>query len=168
LRVEVTRTLADIRLSIGDLRVGVRADQGLGRVLSAQLQHFRCDDRKRGAGRAARVHGAPAGRGRAGARRLTHELLVDARNGKASTVRVLLESGAPLATYLLEHDGSTSWEAGAHLSPHLGKLGASLRIVRPEDGGGVAVIVHAGDPARARPSSPSYRQGVPSRKGLAA
>lgn len=151
LRSEVTRTLADIRLSIGDLRVGVRADQGLGRVLSAQLQHFgattgsavQVELRESTVRLPVEVEQALA--------RLTHELLVDARNGKASTVRVLLESEPPLATYLLEHDGATSWDAGAHLSPLLVKLGASLRVVRPEDGGGVAVIVHAGDPAQSPP-----------------
>ena len=151
LRTEVSRTLADIRLSIGDLRVGVRADQGLGRVLSAQLQHFgattgsavQVELRESTVRLPVEVEQALA--------RLTHELLVDARNGKASTVRVLLESEPPLATYLLEHDGATSWDAGAHLTPLLVKLGASLRVVRPEDGGGVAVIVHAGDPAQSPP-----------------
>jgi signal transduction histidine kinase len=166
LRTEVTRTLADIRLSIGDLRVGARADQGLGRVLSAQLQHFgattgsavQVELRESTVRLPVEVEQALA--------RLTHELLVDARNGKASTVRVLLESEPPLATYLLEHDGATTWDAGAHLSPLLGRLGASLRAVRPEDGQGVAVIVHAGDPAQSEPqfavvpARPALEEGI--------
>jgi signal transduction histidine kinase len=151
LRTEVTRTLADIRLSIGDLRVGVRADQGLGRVLSAQLQHFgattgsavQVELRESTVRLPVEVEQALA--------RLTHELLVDARNGKASTVRVLLESEPPLATYLLEHDGASTWTADPQTSPLLVKLGASLRVLRPDEGDGLTVVVHAGDPAQATP-----------------
>ena len=136
LRVEVSRMLADIRLSIGDLRVGVRPDQGLGRVLSAQLQHFGATT-----GSAIQVElrestvRLPVDVEQALAR-LTHELLVDARNGKASSVRVVLESEPPMATYLLEHDGSSTWGAGDQRSPALTALGARVKVVCPEDGGG--------------------------------
>ena len=105
LRTEVTRMLADIRLSIGDLRVGVRPDQGLGRVLSAQLQHFgattgssiQVELRESTVRLPVDIEQALA--------RLTHELLLDARNGKASSVRVVLESEPPMATYLLGTTG---------------------------------------------------------------
>src|SRR4051812_23120442 len=152
LRHEVSRMLADIRLSIGDLRVGVASDQGLGRVLSAQLQHFgattgstvQVELRESTVRLPVDVEQALA--------RLSHELLVDARTGRAGSVRVVLESEPPMATFLLEHDGSTQWDAGERLSPALAKLGAQMNVVRPEPTGGVAVIVHVGEiPAQARP-----------------
>jgi signal transduction histidine kinase len=151
LRTEVSRMLADIRLSIGDLRVGARSDQGLGRVISAQLQHFGATT-----GSAVQVElrestvRLPLDVEQALAR-LNHELLIDARTGKASSVRVMVESEPPMVTYLLEHDGASSWEAGERVSPALVKLGARLRVVRPDHGHGVAVIVHAGDQAETTP-----------------
>jgi signal transduction histidine kinase len=150
LRGEVSRMLADIRLSIGDLRVGVGADEGLGRVLSAQLQHFgattgsmvQVELRESTVRLPVDVEQALT--------RLSHELLVDARTGRASSVRVVLEAEPPMATFLLEHDGSTQWDAGERMSPALAKLGAQMNVVRPEQAGGLAVIVHVGEiPARA-------------------
>jgi signal transduction histidine kinase len=153
LRHEVSRMLADIRLSIADLRVGVAPDQGLGRVLSAQLQQFGATT-----GSAVQVElrestvRLPVDIEQALAR-LSHELLVDARTGRAGSVRVVLESEPPMATFLLEHDGSTQWDAGEQLSPALAKLGAQMNVVRPQQAGGVAVIVHVGEiPATAGPA----------------
>jgi signal transduction histidine kinase len=162
LRGEVSRMLADIRLSIGDLRVGVGADQGLGRVLSAQLQHFgattgsmvQVELRESTVRLPVDVEQALA--------RLSHELLVDARTGRASSVRVVLEAEPPLATFLLEHDGSTHWDAGQRISPALAKLGAQMNVVRPEEAGGVAVIVHVGEPATR--STPAFEVGVPAQR----
>jgi hypothetical protein len=145
LRHEVSRMLADIRLSIGDLRVGAGSDEGLGRVLSAQLQRFgattgstvQVELRESTVRLPVDVEQALA--------RLSHELLVDARTGRASSVRVVLESEPPMATFLLEHDGSTQWDAGERMSPALAKLGAQMNVVRPDPAGGVAVVVHVGE-----------------------
>lgn len=151
LRSEVSRMLADIRLSIGDLRVGVRSDKGLGRVVSAQLQHFGATT-----GSAVQVElrestvRLPLEIEQALAR-LTHELLIDARTGKASSVRVMVEAEPPMVTYLLEHDGASTWAAGERLGPALLKLGARLQVLQPEHGQGVAVIVHAGEQVESTP-----------------
>lgn len=144
LRAEVTRMLADIRLSIGELRVGIRPDQGLGRVLSTQLQHFgattgsmvQVELRESTVRLPVDVEHALA--------RLTHELLLDARTGKASSVRVVLDTEPPMATYLVEHDGATAWDSGARLSPGLAKLDATMDVIRPADRDGVAVVVRIG------------------------
>ena len=159
LRTEVSRMLADIRLSIGDLRVGVAPDQGLGRVLSAQLQHFgattgsmvQVELRESTVRLPVDVEQALA--------RLSHELLVDARTGRASNVRVVLEAEPPLATFLLEHDGSSRWDAGERMSPALAKLGAQMNVVRPEQAGGVAVVVHVGEFAGR--TSPAFQVASP-------
>jgi signal transduction histidine kinase len=145
LRSEVSRMLEDIRLSIGDLRVGVRADQGVGRVLSTQVQHFGATT-----GAAVQVELRESTirlpvEVELGLARLTHELLMDARAGRATCVRVVLESEPPLATYLLEHDGRSAWDDDGGLAPALSRFGGGVRIVRPDVGSGVAVVVHVGD-----------------------
>jgi signal transduction histidine kinase len=153
LRREVTRMMADIRLSINELRGGVRPDQGLGRVLSTQVQHFgsttgtavQVELRESPARLPVDVELAIA--------RLTHELLLDARTGKATSVKVTLDSEPPSALFVLEHDGATAWCADRRSDPQLERVDARLQVLRPQDDNGLMVVVHVGPRSTAQPTA---------------
>jgi signal transduction histidine kinase len=161
LREEVSRMMGDIRLSINELRGGIRPDQGLGRVLSSQIQHFGATT---GTSVQVELRESPARLPvdvEMSLARLTHELLMDARTGKASSVRLTLDSEPPTALFVLEHDGETRWQAGDHPSPQLSKLDGCIEVLRPQNGAGLMVVVRVRDEAaETAPATSHLRQLV--------
>jgi signal transduction histidine kinase len=143
LRAEVSRILGDMRLSIADLRIGVRPDEGLGRTLSAMLQRF---GTTAGCTVQVELHEStfrlPAAV-EMGLARLAHEMLVDARSGGAKQVRLVLRTDPPLGTLVVEHDGRTSWDDTRPVPALLGK-DAVVEVEQPEDGVGIRLGVQVG------------------------
>ena len=143
LRAEVSRILGDMRLSIADLRIGVRPDEGLGRTLSAMLQRF---GTTAGCSVQVELHEStfrlPAAV-EMGLARLAHEMLLDARSGGAKEVRLVLRTDPPLGSLVVEHDGRTSWDDTRPVPALLGR-DAALELEHREDGGGIRLAVQVG------------------------
>jgi signal transduction histidine kinase len=143
LRAEVSRILGDMRLSIADLRVGVRPDEGLGRTLSAMLQRF---GTTAGCSVQVELHEStfrlPA-TVEMGLARLAHEMLVDARSGGAKSVRLVLRTDPPMGSLVVEHDGRTSWDDTRPMPALLGR-DTSVEVDHPEDGSGIRLAVRVG------------------------
>jgi hypothetical protein len=78
-----------------------------------------------------------------GLARLAHEMLVDARSGGATNVRLVLRTDPPLGTLVVEHDGRTSWDDARPAPALLGK-DAILEVEQPEDGLGIRLGVQVG------------------------
>src|SRR5215213_60862 len=142
LRAEVSRILGDMRLSIADLRVGARPEDGLGRTLSSMLQRF---GTTAGCSVQVELHEStfrlPASV-EMGLARLAHEMLLDARSGGAKAVRLVLRTDPPMGTLVVHHDGRTSWDDTRPVPALLGQ-DACVDVEQPT-GGGIRLVVHIG------------------------
>jgi len=144
LRGEVSRILGDVRSHIGDLRLTVRPEGGLGAAVTAQLQSF-------GAATGAVVglrlsestFRLPADV-ETGLYRIFLDFLADARrSGDVTSVDVELTSQAPDATLVMRH-GSSSSLSEVDLARHLpGSLDPLISITQTPGGPQVAVHLMA-------------------------
>lgn len=151
LRVDVSRVLADLRLHIGDLRIAVRPDTGLGAMIGARLQNFGSSS-----GVTTRMHLSETGF-RLPAHtevliyRLFLRMLADARHSlNAQTVEVRLNVAAPRVELWMSHDGTTSLSERDFADHPLSGLGGEISV-EPYAGDGVSLRMRM----RARGAAPS-------------
>lgn len=151
LRVDVSRVLADLRLHIGDLRIAVRPDTGLGAMIGARLQNFGSSS-----GVTTRMHLSETGF-RLPAHtevliyRLFLRMLADARHSlNAESVEVRLNVAAPRVELWMSHDGTSSLTERDFADYPLNSLGGEISV-EPFAGEGVALRMRM----RARGASPS-------------
>jgi signal transduction histidine kinase len=146
LRGEVTRILADVRTHIGDLRLTVRPEGGLGAAITSQLQVF-------GAATGAVVtlrlsessFRLPA-HVETGLYRIFLDFLGDARRAAQThdiEVEVSLRTQAPDARMVLRQSGATRLTE-SELSPHLPpSLGAVVAVTESSSGAEISVHLTA-------------------------
>lgn len=144
-RTEVSRILGDLRSHIGDLRVSVRPEQGLGATMSARLQQFGTTT---GIVVSLRLNESgfrlPA-QVETGFYRLFLDVLADAKHSPGVTlVDVDLTVLAPEVTLVMRHDGGTSLTVTG-LRRHMGELGAELALA--EHDGRVEMVARFRTPA---------------------
>ena len=151
LRVDVSRVLADLRLHIGDLRIAVRPDTGLGAMIGARLQNFGSSS-----GVTTRMHLSETGF-RLPAHtevliyRLFLRMLADARHSlNAEIVEVRLNVAAPRVELWMAHDGTSSLTERDFADYPLNSMGGEI-LVEPYAGVGVALRMRM----RARGAAPS-------------
>jgi signal transduction histidine kinase len=151
LRVDVSRVLADLRLHIGDLRIAVRPDTGLGAMIGARLQHFGSSS-----GVTTRMHLSETGF-RLPAHtevliyRLFLRMLADARHSlNSQIVEVRLNVAAPRVELWMAHDGTSSLTERDFADYPLNSLGGEISV-EPYAGEGVALRMRM----RARGAAPS-------------
>jgi signal transduction histidine kinase len=146
LRAEVTRILGDVRSHIGDLRLTVRPEGGLGAAITSQLQAF-------GAATGAVVNlrlsessfRLPA-HVETGLYRIFLDFIADARRTATAQdleVEVWLRTQAPEAEMVLRQSGPTRLTE-SDLSPHLpASLGAVVTITGSSSGTQISVHLTA-------------------------
>jgi signal transduction histidine kinase len=131
LRIEVSRILADVRSHIGDLRITVRPDGGLGAAITSQLQVFGA-----ATGAAVTLHLSESSfrlpaHVETGLYRIFLDFLGDARRNAPSEdldIEVSLRTQAPDAKMVLRQSGTTRLTE-SELSPHLpASLGAVVSV----------------------------------------
>lgn len=140
LRGELTRTLADLRLRIFDLRVAVRADAGLGAVIGDRLQRFGANSgirvvlRLSESGYRLPVHAETL------LYRLVLDVLADARVAEhVTTVDVTLDVDAPNAFLKIYHDGATMLHPDRFAEHPLASMGGRI-LVEPSATGVVVQL----------------------------
>lgn len=139
LRTQLSRTLADLRVHIADLRITVRPDSGVGAMISARLQGFgagsrlttRMDLNESGFRLPAHTEVLIY--------RLFLRVLTDVRHaGDATAVSVSLNVAAPRVELQISHDGSTSLDERDFVDHPLVALGGAI-TVEPRSTRGVIV-----------------------------
>ena len=134
-RVDLSRVLMDLRLSIGDLRSAIRPEQGLGAVVGARLQQFGATTGLTvGLRLTESAYRLPA-HVESLIHRLILDVLSDARHAYGtSAIEVCLDVKAPQAWLRITHDGTSQLGADAFLDHPLTALGAEI-LVEPSDTG---------------------------------
>ena len=129
LRNDLSRTLADLRLRIFDLRVAVRPDTGVGAVVGDRLQRFGASTgirvvlRLSESGYRLPVHAETL------LYRLVLDVLADARlAADASTVDVTLDVDAPNAFLKIFHDGGSQLRPDQFDGHPLVPLGGRIQV----------------------------------------
>jgi signal transduction histidine kinase len=151
IRADISRILGDLRLQIGDLRIGVRPDAGLGALIGARLQNVGTMT-----GVTTRMHLSETGfRLPAHTEVLIYRLflavIADARHAaNAQAIDVSLNVAAPRAELWVSHDGTSTLEPKDFESHPLRALGADISVERYARRG-VSVRMRM----RARGASPS-------------
>ena len=134
LRTEISRILADVRSHIGDLRLTVRPEGGLGAAITSQLQVFGAAS---GAAVTLRLTESsfrlPA-HVETGLYRIVLDFLADARRCGAQELDVALHTQAPDARLMLRQSGTTRLNE-SDLSAHLPvSLGAGITLTSTASG----------------------------------
>ena len=140
LRAEVSRILADVRSHIGDLRLTVRPEGGLGAAVTSQLQVFGAAS---GAAVTLRLSESsfrlPA-HVETGLYRIVLDFLGDARRSGAQELDVSVRTQAPDADLVLRQSGTTRLNE-QDLSAHLpASLGADVTIT--SSASGTEILIH--------------------------
>ncbi len=140
LRAEVSRILADVRSHIGDLRLTVRPEGGLGAAVTSQLQVFGAAS---GAAITLRLSESsfrlPA-HVETGLYRIVLDFLADARRGGATELDVSVRTQAPGADLVLRQSGATRLNEQEMLAHLPASLGAHVTIA--SSASGTEVLVH--------------------------
>ena len=143
LRAEVSRILADVRSHIGDLRLTVRPEGGLGAAITSQVQVFGAAS---GAAVTLRLSESsfrlPA-HVETGLYRIVLDFLADARRSGAQDLDVALQTQAPDARLMLRQSGTTRL-TGPDLSARLpASLGADVTLTSSTSGTEILVCLNA-------------------------
>ena len=145
-RADLSRMLTDLRLRIGDLRLAIRPDQGLGAVVGARLQQFGATTGLTvGLRLSESTYRLPAHL-ESLIYRLILDVLSDARHAEGtSAIEVRLDVKAPQAWLHITHDGISQLGEGSFLNHPLAALGAEI-LVQPSDTGVVVNLAMNGRP----------------------
>jgi signal transduction histidine kinase len=161
-RVDLSRVLTDLRLHIGDLRLAVRPDQGLGAVVGARLQQFGATT---GLTVGLRLSESPY---RLPAHlesliyRLILDVLSDARHASGtSAIDVRLDVNAPQAWLHITHDGTSQLGADAFLDHPLTALGAEIRVQPRDTGVAVSLALNSQRPIHSQYPVPERMRLLP-------
>lgn len=143
-RADLSKVLTDLRLSIADLRLAVRPDQGLGAVVGARLQQF---GSATGLTVGLRLSESPyrlPAHLEALIYRLILDVLNDARNADGVTgIEVRLDVNAPQAWLQISHDGESQLPADAFGDHPLTALGATIDVQPGASGVTVSLALNA-------------------------